>query len=85
MLWVLAVAQYAAQKILNKLREFGKTGERKMTPLEERYAMKFLGGRKGNTLKTHLRALVHGTTAAGAVATPDKNRSESRFVTKTFA
>jgi hypothetical protein len=63
---------------LRKLRErdFGaiidqKTGERrKMTPLEERYAMFLLGGRKGNTLRNHIRALLYGVTAVGAVATP---------------
>ena len=57
-------------------RDFGviidqKTGERrKMTPLEERYAMFLLGGREGNTLRNHIRALVYGATAVGAVATP---------------
>ena len=59
-----------------KLREsdFGaiidqKTGERhKMTPNEERFAMFLLGGRKGNTLRNHIRALVYGTTAKGVLA-----------------
>ena len=62
---MLVVTQYIGQNILRKLRErdFGaiidqKTGERrKMTPLEERYAMFLLGGRKGNTLRNHIRAL----------------------------
>ena len=64
---MLAVTQFIGQNILRKLRErdFGaiidqKTGERrKMTPLEERYAMFLLGGRKGNTLRNHIRALVY--------------------------
>ena len=41
-----------------------------MTPLEQRYALWLLGGRKGNTLRNHVRALVYGTVAVGAVATP---------------
>jgi hypothetical protein len=75
---MLAVTQFIGQNILRKLREsnFGaiidqKTGERrKMTPLEEQYAMFLLGGRKGNTLRNHIRALLYGVTAVGAVATP---------------
>ena len=75
---MLAVTQYIGQNILRKLRErdFGaiidqKTGERrKMTPLEEEYAMRMLGGRKGNTLRNHIRALLYGGTAVGAVVTP---------------
>ena len=41
-----------------------------MTPLEQRYALWLLGGRKGNTLRNHVRALVYGTVAVGVVATP---------------
>jgi hypothetical protein len=48
-----------------------RSGElRAMTPLEQRYALWLLGGRKGNTLRNHVRALVYGTVAAGVVATP---------------